>query len=129
MNHLRPLFCTIFLVAFGSVTTGSAQTLGSVHAGTYGESRYEEIKGIEVSTRRIFSDYSYDIVIPDTTQADPMILCQLYDNNDEVLAANMKGSNTRETYMHFSTTIADATARCFHAISERVTRPSGPTPQ
>lgn len=125
----RISYAIVLLVCCGATTGSSDSLLGSVHSGTYGETTYEEIHDIEVSARRVFSNHTYEIVIPGTVRGNPMIYCQLYDGIGGVLARTIENSASRETKVHFSLAREAASARCFYARGERLTRPSGPTPQ
>ena len=124
MKTSRYLFGAALCGSMFGATAASPQTFGSVHAGTYGETTYEEIAGIEMTTRRMFSNHTYDIVVPNTLTGD-VIVCQLHDDTGHVFRQKLANSLSRETRFYFQSQVVAASARCFYARVERLTRPSG----
>ncbi|RBW41945.1 hypothetical protein DS901_14475 [Loktanella sp. D2R18] len=59
--------------------------------------------------------HPYEIVIPDT-QFGEMVICQLYDSDDLVVASEHDNTGNGETRLFFTYKLPVTSARCFEII-------------
>ena len=119
---MKPVLAALLLVSFAPAPA-FAQKYGSVAAGSYGPVTYEEIDDFELKSVSSILLHPYEIVLKNA-KPGKMIACQLYDSDDQPLAAKMARSTLGITRIHFTEKTENATARCFYANVERKIRPS-----